>query len=208
MKKYLIFDLGNVMVSFSPIDMCRKFIKSEDDAKTVCDALFDRIYWDRLDAGTIEDTELLSEVKKRIPESLFPLAEKIYSSWFLSLPEISGMRELALKLKKKYSLSLALLSNVGKALWEHEKEIPLLDIFDKKFYSAVIGYTKPSDEIYAYVCKKLDILPREAVFVDDNEKNVLTAESFGIKSIKFDGDVQKLEAKREEILENKNEPRN
>ena len=192
MKKYLIFDLGEVMVRYSPRDMCRKFIEDESDAKTVCEALFDRLYWDRLDAGTIEDSELLSEVRKRVPEKLFPIAKEIYESWFLSLPEIPGMRELALELKNRYSLSLALLSNVGKALFEHEKEIPILNIFDRKFYSAVIGYTKPNAEIFAYVCEELGISPEEAIFVDDNEKNIIAAESFGIKSIKFKGNVEEL----------------
>ncbi|MBQ7333487.1 MAG: HAD family phosphatase [Clostridia bacterium] len=201
MKKYLIFDLGEVMVRFSPIDMCRKFIQNESEARLVCDVLFDRIHWDRLDAGTIDDSELLAEVKKRLPKELFQVAEKIYGSWFLSLPEIPGMRELALKLKEKYSLSLALLSNVGKAVFEHEGEIPILDIFDKKFYSAVIGYTKPSPEIYDYVCNSCGISPSEAIFVDDNEKNVRAAENFGIKAIKFTGDVGKLKSTLIEILD-------
>ncbi len=201
MKKYLIFDLGEVMVRFSPIDMCRKFIQDENEAKLVCDVLFDRLYWDRLDAGTIDNSELLAEVKKRLPERLFRVAEKIYDSWFLSLPEIPGMRELALELKEKYSLSLALLSNVGKAVSEHESEISILNIFDKKFYSAVIGYTKPSREIYDYVCTFCGISPSEAIFVDDNEKNVRAAESFGIKSIRFTGDVGKLKSTLIEILD-------
>lgn len=201
MKKYLIFDLGEVMVRYLPMDMCRKYIDDSDDLKAVCDALFDRLYWDRLDAGTIEDEELLSAVQKRLPERLFPIAEKIYSTWFLSLPEISGMRELALELKEKYSLKLALLSNVGKAVAEHEKKIPILDIFDKKFYSAVIGATKPNSEIFDYVCKNLKILPNEAVFVDDNEKNVTAARSFGIAAVKFTGDVLSLKKKLEQILE-------
>ncbi len=207
MKKYLIFDLGEVMVRYSPINMCRKYIKNESDAKTVCEALFDRLYWDRLDAGTIEDGELLSEVKKRLPEKLFPVAEKIYSSWFLSLPEVPRMRELALEFKKEYSLSLALLSNVGKAIAEHESEIPILDIFDRKFYSALIGYTKPDNEIYAYVCENLGISPSEAVFVDDNEKNVIAAEKFGISSLKFTGDVDELREKLFLILEKENRPK-
>ena len=207
MKKYLIFDLGEVMVRYSPIDMCLKYIKNESDAKAVCEVLFDRLYWDRLDAGTIEDGELLSEVKKRLPEALFPVAEKIYSTWFLSLPEIPLMRELALKLKNEFSLSLALLSNVGKALAEHESEIPILTIFDKKFYSAVIGYTKPCDEIYAYVCEKLGISPSEAVFVDDNERNVIAAEKFGIKSIKFTGNVNELREELYRILDKENRPK-
>lgn len=201
MKKYLIFDLGEVMVRYLPMDMCRKYIDDGDDLKAVCDALFDRLYWDRLDAGTIEDEELLSAVQKRLPKRLFPIAEKIYSTWFLSLPEISGMRELALELKEKYSLRLALLSNVGKALAEHEKEIPILDIFDKKFYSAVIGATKPNSEIFDYVCKNLGILPNEAVFVDDNEKNVTAAKSFGIAAVKFTGDVLSLKKELQQILE-------
>ncbi len=207
MKKYLIFDLGEVMVRYSPYDMCRKYIKDENDAKTVCEALFDRLYWDRLDAGTIEDEELLSEVKKRLPEALFPVAEKIYSSWFLSLPEIIGMRELALEFKKEYSLSLALLSNVGKAIAEHESEIPILAIFDRKFYSALIGYTKPNPEIYDFVCASCGILPNEAIFVDDNEKNVLAAEKFGIKSLKFTGDVDKLREELFLILDKENRPK-
>lgn len=202
MKKLLIFDLGEVMVRFSPIDMCRKFIKDESEARLVCDTLFDRLYWDRLDAGTIDDDELLSAVKERLPEELFPVAELIYSSWFYSLPEIPGMRELALEFKEKYSLSLVLLSNTARALYEKENEIPILKIFDKRFYSAVVGYVKPSREIFDYLCDTCEVLPSEAIFVDDNEKNVLAAQKCGIKSVRFTGNVEKLRQELVEIFEN------
>lgn len=192
MKKVLFMDYGQVMVRYNPYELTAHFVSDEDDRLLVSEILFDRLYWDRLDAGTLEDEEFISEVKKRLPMRLWNAAESIYESWAVSLPEISGMRELVLNIKKDFGVSACLISNISKNFARREGEIDLLKIFENKVYSAVSGFVKPSYEIFDYACRVCGVLPSEAVFVDDSEKNIKGGENFGIDSVLFDGDSAKL----------------
>jgi putative hydrolase of the HAD superfamily len=202
MKKYLIFDLGNVMVSFSPIDMCHKFIKSEDEAKTVCDALFDRIYWDRLDAGTITDEETLAECRKRLPERLWDVADKIYYNWIYNIPEIDGMRELIVYLKENYGISVLLTSNISKYFVAHRHEIPMLKLLDNCIFSSTCGYVKPDVKIFEHLINECGIKPDETLFVDDRRENVEGASMIGILGYIFDGNAEKLKIYIDTLMKN------
>ena len=57
MVKNYIFDFGNVLAEFYPDKLTAPFVKNEDDRKCISEIVFDRFYWDRLDAGTITDDE-------------------------------------------------------------------------------------------------------------------------------------------------------
>ena len=201
MKKWLIFDFGQVLVRYVPEELTRAYVKDEGDVKIIAPVLFDRLYWDRLDAGTIEDDELLSAVKERLPCELHQDAERVYRGWINALPEISGMRELAMRLKEDYALKLGLLSNISRGFAEREADVPILSLFSVKVYSAIAGATKPSAEIYRILCERCCADPSELVFVDDSEKNVRGALDFGIDAVIFDGDVSSLERKLRSIFE-------
>lgn len=191
MFKNVIFDFGQVLVSFEPRYMVSRYVSDPADIEQLTEIVFDRLYWDRLDAGTISDDELLSAVKHRIPERLWESAEKIYYNWIYNIPEIDGMREIVESLKEN-GIRIFVLSNISHYFAEHSNEIPILSLAEKCVYSAVCGFTKPSQEIFEYLCNSCDIKPSESIFIDDNKANILGAENFGIKGYLFDGDVQKL----------------
>ena len=67
--KTVVFDFGQVMVHFEPSYMVSKYVSDKNDAELLKTVIFDRLYWDRLDEGTITDYEVISECKKRLPES-------------------------------------------------------------------------------------------------------------------------------------------
>lgn len=189
--KNVIFDFGQVLVRFEPELMCKKHVSDPDDIKLLCDTLFARKYWDRLDAGTISDEELLESVKNEVPERLHDACDKIYYGWIYVLPEIDGMRDvIALCRKKGYGVYL--LSNISHYFAEHENEIPILSLLDGTVLSARAGSVKPSPEIFDHITKKFDLTPRETLFVDDNINNVEGANKFGIVAYHFDGNAKKL----------------
>lgn len=187
----VIFDFGQVLVRFEPEYFCREHVSDDGDVKLLCDVLFARKYWDRLDAGTISDEELLESVKKEVPEHLHDACEKIYYGWIYRLPEIEGMRDvIALCRQKGYGVYL--LSNISQYFAEHENEIPILSLLDGTVLSATAGAVKPDPEIFDHITKKFDLTPCETLFVDDNLKNVEGANKFGIISYHFDGDAKRL----------------
>ena len=193
MIKNVIFDFGKVLVDFEPTYMTSRYIDNIEDIKLVADVLFDRLYGDRLDAGTISDSEVISESQKRLPTRLHKAVFDIYNNWMYNLPEICGMRELLQKLSDK-GVRLFLLSNISEGFAKKSSEFSILSYFERCFFSAVCGLTKPSAEIFNHLLNECGIKANEALFIDDSEKNINGAKSVGISTYLFDGDSKKLES--------------
>ncbi len=198
--KNVIFDFGQVLVHFEPSYMVSIYVDDADDKALLEEVVFDRLYWDRLDKGTISDEETISLIKERLPERLWNVADKIYYNWIYNIPEINGMSELLSHLKNKHGVRLFLLSNISNYFASHSMEIPILKKLDGLVMSAPIGIVKPSYEIFDHICKKYDIVPNEAIFVDDRADNIEGAIAYGINGYVFDGDSEKLKVYLDGIL--------
>ena len=101
MIKNAIFDFGQVLVHFEPDYMTGKYIKDEADKNLAKEIIFDRLYWDRLDAGTISEEEVISGIKSRLPERLWESSVSAYKNWIYNIPEIEKMAELVKYIKEK-----------------------------------------------------------------------------------------------------------
>ena len=198
--KNVVFDFGQVLIHFEPSYMVGRYVSEPNDAKLLEEVVFDRLYWDKLDAGTISDFDTVEAIKGRLPERLWDVASEIYYNWIYNIPEIEGMRELVVHIKEEYNVSVFLLSNISKYFAEHSSEIPILKLVDKCIFSAVCGMVKPNADIYEYLCSECNIDPHETVFIDDREKNTKAAEEIGITGYVFDGDATKLRAYLDEFL--------
>lgn len=196
----IVFDFGQVMVRFDPAYIVAQYVTDEEDARLLEEVLFDRLYWDRSDAGTITDEEILEACKERLPKRLHSVGKTIYRNWIYHLPEIKGMRELVRDCKNMYGKRVFLLSNISAYFAQHAHEIPCLTEFEKCIFSAVCGHIKPHADMFAHLCKDCDILPNETLFVDDNQNNIQGAEEYGIKGYLFDGNAVRLRAYLQTIL--------
>ncbi len=192
MLKNIVFDYGNVMIHFDPAYMVGKYVNDEADARLLEEVIFDRLYWDRLDEGTIEDEELLAAANERIPERLHAVSREIYYNWIYNMPEIEGMNALVRHVKNDLCMRVFLLSNISRYFAEHAHERGELEPFEKCIFSAAAGRTKPNRDMFEYLCSECGILPEETLFVDDSEKNIKGAEACGIKGYLFDGDSERL----------------
>ena len=200
MIKNIVFDFGNTLVRFDPSYIVSQTISDPEDAKLLCEVVFDRIYFDRLDEGTITDDEVFADYKNRLPERLWADAEAVYRSWIYNMPEIEGMRELILYAKEKYGVSVFLLSNISQYFVDHASEIPMLEVIDKCVFSCVCGKVKPDAAIFEHLCFECDIIPEQTIFVDDLESNIEGARRAGLCGYHFDGDANKLRAYLDSIL--------
>ena len=110
--KNVIFDFGQVVVHFEPKYMVEQYVKDEEDSRLLQEVVFDRLYWDKLDLGTISDEETLKLVKERVPERLHDACDKIYYNWIYNIPKINGMDELIYELSKNPNVRIFLISNI------------------------------------------------------------------------------------------------
>lgn len=191
MIRQVVFDFGQVLVHFDPHEMCKRYLTNEEDIAVMEEVLFDRLYWDKLDAGTITDEETIALARERLPEHLRDIAAEIFYNWIYMLPEVEGMRTILEDLKAN-GVPLYLLSNISQYFADHSGEIPILSYFDRCIFSAVCGYTKPHRDIFDYLCRTCDGDPAETLFIDDSAVNIEGAKAAGWMGYRFDGDAAAL----------------
>ncbi len=200
MIKNVIFDFGQVIVSFEPSYMVSKYVIDSEDAALLEAVVFDRLYWDKLDEGTVSDSQVVEEIKTRIPERLYDVAEKIYYNWIYNIPLIDGIVDVISWLKNECGVKLYLLSNISKYFASHKDEFDVFHYFDGLVFSAPLGIVKPQREIFEYITDKYSLNPDESIFIDDNPKNIQAAQEYGIKGYLFDKDTVKLKKYLKEIF--------
>ncbi len=192
MIKNVIFDFGQVMIKYHPHLMTAKYVDNDTDERLISEVLFDRLYWDRLDDGTITDGEIIEAARARLPERLHGILPTVYYNWIYNLPEVEGMCALVAELRGRGGVGVYLLSNISEYFADNAGEIRALRHFDRCFFSAKMGMTKPSPEIFEKVCRELGISPSETMFIDDSAKNIEGAERAGLVGYLFDGDAGRL----------------
>ena len=189
MIKNYIVDFGQVIVHFDPFYMTSQYIEDNNDIDLVQEVVFDRLYWDKLDDGTITDEEVKQGIRSRLPECLQKSACDAYDNWHRNLPFVEGMPEL-LKQIKRNGGRLFLLSNISIGFAENYSSVAeikeIFDLFDGLVFSGPLGLTKPAKEIFEYLIKKYNLKAEESIFIDDNASNISGAQSVGIKGYLFD----------------------
>ena len=195
MIKNYIFDFGNVLCEFSPEKLTAKYVESAEGIQKVSEVVFDRLYWDKLDKGTIEDEEVKAEIRKRLPASLAENACKAYDNWVVNLPAIDGMEDVV-KWVHSRGGKLYLLSSISRGFAENYNKVPwikdLFSLFDGIVLSGTIGMVKPHREIFEYLLNTYSLKAAECIFIDDSQKNIEGAEKVDIKGYLFDGNAKKL----------------
>ena len=72
MLRNIIFDMGNVLMTFDGHEFASAFTEDEEDADLLYAALFGRTEWALLDSGTIDHATMLRVAEAHIPERLLP----------------------------------------------------------------------------------------------------------------------------------------
>ena len=191
MYKNFIFDFGQVIVKFEPEYITSAYVKNTEDVKLVKEVVFDRLYWDKLDAGLITDEEVKNRIRSRLPERLKDVACTVYDNWYYNIPVIHETVDLIKKIKNRGG-NLFLISNISKMFAQNYTKVSeikeIFDLFDGLVFSGPIKLAKPGKEIFNYALEKFNIKAEESIFFDDNKNNISGANSVGIKGYLFSCD--------------------
>lgn len=98
----------------------------------------------------------------------------------------------------KASRKTALLSNVEPHGVQYFQEAGY-DMFDVTVFSCVEKVIKPESRIYQLTLEKLEVKPREAIFIDDKKEYVEGAKKIGIHGILFES-ISQVKAALEAYL--------
>ena len=184
MIKACLFDMGNVLVSFSHDKMLKQMA-------AVCDCkpeflrewLFDSDRFLDYERGNISDEELHQLIEqatnKKIDwKELTWAASDIFTENHQIAPLIQSLHDSGMK--------LILLSNTNRLHFEFIKEqFSILDHFDDYVLSYQACLLKPEREIYELAAQRAGVLPEECFFTDDLQENILGAREAGLHAEQF-----------------------
>ena len=195
MIKNYIFDFGNVIAQFYPEKLSEPYISDEIKRKEVAQIVFDRLYWDKLDYGTITDDEVKKALSERLDNDVCDAGIKTYDNWVKNLIPVPKMPELVSDAKNA-GKKLYLLSNISIGFANTYCDVEWIEktfsLFDGLVFSGTIGMVKPERRIFEHILEKFSLKAEETLFVDDSEKNIKGAKEVGIEGYLFDGDADKL----------------
>jgi 2-haloacid dehalogenase len=182
----IIFDLGGVLIDWNPHYV---FTDSYFDSKEKKDYFFSHICtpdWnEEQDAGR-SIVEATQELVAKFPDWEQPIRD-YYGRWteMLNGP-IHETVEIFRQLKGSGRFKLYALTNWQANLFDIALvRYDFLHWFDGRVVSGVEKTRKPFPEFYQILLDRYTVKPGEAIFVDDNLRNVKAGEALGIRSLHF-----------------------
>lgn len=183
--KNVVFDLGNVLLTFKPKEFLRSNFNDEGKVDSLYKTVFASPEWVKLDRGTITGEEAINIFIKRAPE----LAEGIrfiFSSWKEILRPIEGTTDILKELYEK-RIPLYVLSNFPLTAYQIVRNYSFFRCFKGLIISAEVNTIKPEPEIYRLLLTRYNLVPEETVFIDDTPENLEGARKLGIGTLHFTG---------------------
>lgn len=184
MIKNVVFDIGNVLVSFRWDDLATELGFDEDNIRVMNERVIgDR--WNELDRGVMSEAEAVEYIKEALPG----MEEKFDVLWS-RIGEVIDPYDYSIDwvmdLKAK-GANVYLLSNFPKDLFTRlsKTKMPFLPYVDGKIISAFVQKIKPDAEIYECLMDTYGLNPEECIFIDDRKVNVDAALALGMQGIVF-----------------------
>lgn len=188
----VIFDMGNVLMTFDGFAFSRMFTDDEADARMLHESLFARTEWALLDAGVIDHDTMLRVAEWHLPKRLHENLRFCFDHWPERSQPISAVCELAARLKQD-GYGLYLLSNASTRIDLQLAGCPAYPLMDGRVVSGFEHLMKPDPAIFRLLCKRYELDPASCLMVDDSPDNCRGARLAGMHSHRFTGDVDALE---------------
>lgn len=185
MYKNIVFDIGNVILEFKPMEYLKTKIKDKDIIPKIYEDIFRSDEWVMLDRGVISEEEAREKIinRNRKNENEIRLA---FDGWYDLLKPMTESIEIIKKLKIQ-GYKVYYLSNFHHyAFNEVTNKNEFFNIFDGGVVSFKEKLLKPEKEIYIKLLERYNLEPKETIFIDDTLENIRGSEVVDIKGILFE----------------------
>ncbi|MBN2364648.1 MAG: HAD family phosphatase [Calditrichaeota bacterium] len=181
MIRYVIFDLGNVLIHIHPHEVIAEFTRRCN----LPTEKIQRFYLSELHMNFMEGKHNGKEFYSLMMDT-FPCDlsnSEFINIWNRVIGEPKdGIDQLVQELKSEYTLCIC--SNTD--IWHWQKVLKTVDFirdFTHYFLSFELKYGKPNPVVYKHVLDTLSAAGDECVFIDDIAENIEAAQEFGIQGI-------------------------
>lgn len=181
MIRNIIFDVGNVLVKWSPKEVIKRNFPKINPKQFFRDM---DSTWTNLNLGKITLTEAVQEYSRifRVPEENM---SKLMSELKDDQTPIEGSVELLKELSQKDYILYSITDNVKEFISYHRINSKFPEYLKDITVSADAGFLKPDPRIYRVLLDKHRLIPHECVFIDDMIINVEGAKLVGMHSFQF-----------------------
>lgn len=187
MIKNIVFDLGNVLVSFRPSEFLDTCNYTEPLKANILKDIFSSPHWLALDNGDCTTQEAIVRIAAESSLKM-DIIDEIFARRIEILTPIPSNAKLLPALKKQ-GFRLFYLSNFPADLWvqirdgKRDYNYDFFGYFEGGLISAEARCSKPHPKIYKDLIEKYSINAGECLYIDDLEINVKGAEAAGMKGI-------------------------
>ena len=180
MIKNIIFDLGNVIISFNQKKIISNFTQKQEEIKYICDEIFHAPEWELMDLGNITNDEAIEIINKRNGYKYQKLTENFLHEWYKKRLFNNDVIKIAKDLNKK-GYKLFVLSNMANSTYEYLRKNEFFSLCSGIIISAYEHVIKPDEKIYRILLERYNLNAEECFFIDDREENIIAGEKLGMK---------------------------
>ncbi len=180
----VVFDVGKVLFEWDLRYLFAKLIADKDELEFFVTHVVTPEWHFQHDAGRALD-DMVAERIAEFPEYAKLIA--VYANRFNeTIPgPVTGSLEIVQELAE-IGVPLFAITNFGAEFWEGFRPTqPIFDLFQDIIVSGVEKLVKPDPAIYALALQRFGIRPGQAIFIDDNHANVISARENGFATHHF-----------------------
>lgn len=178
MIKAIVIDIGGVYIKGTRNDLFSFLSKKfKVDFKSSIGELYQEF-----NDGKITPEKFWREAsnKLKINESI------LKKSWLNALKAIFTINENfeeIIKNMKKLGYKIATITNTNKFHFDFHKKFGHYKYFDVVIASFEVGIQKPDERIYVILMQKLNLQPKEILFIDNSGDNLSIAKKLGMETL-------------------------
>nr|WP_315470144.1 HAD family phosphatase [uncultured Sphingorhabdus sp.] len=180
----VVFDVGKVLFEWDLRYLFAKLIADKDELEFFVTHVVTPEWHFQHDAGRALD-DMVAERITEFPEYAKLIA--VYANRFNeTIPgPVTGSLEIVQELAE-IGVPLFAITNFGSEFWDMFRPTqPVFDRFQDIIVSGVEKLVKPDPAIYALALQRFGLKPGEAIFIDDNHDNVVSARNNGFAAHHF-----------------------
>lgn len=179
----VIFDVGNVLLAFSPDKLLRDLLPDQPELHPLLrERVFGSPYWPMFDRGLLSDEEAVEAMSALHPD-LRSAVTLIMASWF-DLKDVVAEGLATLEKCKAMGKKLYVLSNYNDRAFAYiRRKYDFWNRFDGFLISGEEKLLKPDPAIYRLLTDRFQLDPKRSLFIDDSHANIEGALHCGLQGI-------------------------
>ena len=191
----LVFDIGNVLVNWYPLDYIKTFVADEEEARELTKIVFEGPEFKKGDHGDYTRAQTREALLARYPERaelIGRILEGCDEILVASRENTALLREL-----KAAGFSLYYLSNTNPSAFDYmTRTHEFFRYLEGGIASFKVGLLKPDPAIFKLFAKTYGKDPGQCVFVDDTPVNTTAAAACGFGTVT----LRTIPSLREELM--------